>query len=34
IAAMLHFCDDNHFSSAFKKHHGMTPREYRKKVSS
>ncbi|MBE6371932.1 MAG: helix-turn-helix transcriptional regulator, partial [Lentisphaerae bacterium] len=29
IAAMLHFCDDNNFSSAFKKHHGMTPREYR-----
>ena len=34
IAAMLHFCDDNNFSSAFKKYHGMTPREYRKKVSS
>ena len=34
IAAMLHFCDDNNFSSAFKKYHRMTPREYRKTVSS
>ncbi len=34
IAALLHFCDDNNFSSAFKKYHGMTPREYRKKISS
>ena len=34
IAALLHFCDDNNFSSSFKKYHGMTPREYRKKVSS
>ena len=34
IAAMLHFCDDNNFSSAFKKYHGMTPREYRKKIPS
>ena len=32
IAAMLHFCDDNNFSSAFKKYHGMTPREYRKNI--
>ena len=33
IAAMLHFCDDNNFSSAFKKYYGMTPREYRNKIS-
>ena len=33
-AAMLHFCNDNNFSSAFKKYHGMTPREYRKNISS
>ena len=34
IAAMLHFCDDNNFSSAFKKYHGMTPRESRKNSNS
>ena len=34
IAAMLHFCDDNNFSTAFKKYHGMTPRQYRKNISS
>ncbi len=34
IAAMLHFCDDNNFSSAFKRYHGMTPRAYRKNISS
>ena len=30
IAAMLHFCDDNNISGAFKKYLGMTPRQYRK----
>lgn len=30
IASMLHFCDDNSFSNAFKRFYGVTPREYRK----
>lgn len=32
IASMLHFCDDNSFSNAFKRFYGITPREYRKKA--
>ena len=34
IAIMLHFCDDNSFSSTFRHFYGMTPREYRKQNSS
>ena len=30
IASMLHFCDDNSFSNAFKRFYGITPRESRK----
>ena len=29
IASNLHFCDDNYFSTCFRRHYGMTPREYR-----
>ena len=30
IAALLHFCDQSHFTQVFRKKTGMTPAQYRK----
>ncbi|MBP3892744.1 MAG: AraC family transcriptional regulator [Atopobiaceae bacterium] len=29
IAALLRFCDQSHFTQAFRHHTGVTPRKYR-----